>query len=121
LEQIESRWWCALEPYTFVDIPRLEQIESESAERGNALEMAPERREGDPAGDWRRERWAPKYNKQWAAIIGAWATLLASTKDGTVCTFGLEEGAGIDAKFAVSQITGWSRPGHHHPYFNRTT
>ncbi len=121
LEQIESRWWCAFEPYTFVDIPRLEQIESESAERGNALEMAPERREGDPAGDWRRERWAPKYNKQWAAIIGAWATLLASTKDGTVCTFGLEEGAGIDAKFAVSQITGWSRPGHHHPYFNRTT
>lgn len=121
LEQIESRWWCAFEPYTFVDIPRLEHIESESAERGSALEMAPERREGDPAGDWRRERWAPKYNKQWAAIIGAWATLLASTKDGTVCTFGLEEGAGIDAKFAVSQITGWSRPSHHHPYFNRTT
>lgn len=121
LEQIEGRWWCAFEPYTFVDIPKLEQIESESVERGSALEMAPDRREGDPAGDWRRERWAPKYNKQWAAIIGAWATLLASTKDGTVCTFGLEEGAGIDAKFAVSQITGWSRPGHHHPYFNRTT
>ncbi|WP_406227121.1 SIR2 family NAD-dependent protein deacylase [Pseudomonas siliginis] len=121
LEKIEDRWWCAFEPYTFVDIPKLEQIESESVERGSALEMAPDRREGDPAGDWRRERWAPKYNKQWAAIIGAWATLLASTKDGTVCTFGLEEGAGIDAKFAVSQITGWSRPGHHHPYFNRTT
>jgi len=120
LEQIEGRWWCAFEPYTFVDIPRLEQVESEGAER-NASEMAPERREGDPAGDWRRERWAPKYNKQWAAIIDAWATQLASTQDGTVCAFGLEESAGIDAKFAVSQITGWSRPGHHHPYFNRTT
>lgn len=125
LEQIEERWWCGFEPYTFVDIPRPEQavqatkFESGSAEH-DALGVPFERRGGDPAGDWRRERWAPKYNKQWAAIIDAWATLLTATRDGTVRTFGLEEGAGIDAVFTVSRFTGWSRPGHHHTYFDRT-
>lgn len=125
LEKIEERWWCGFEPYTFVDIPRPEQpaqamqFEPGSAEH-DALGMPFERRGGDPAGDWRRERWAPKYNKQWAAIIDAWATLLTSTRDGTVRAFGLEEGAGIDAVFTVSRFTGWSRPGHHHTYFDRT-
>jgi hypothetical protein len=125
LEQIEERWWCGFEPYTFVDTPRLElseqamRIDPGSAER-NPLIMPFERRGGDPAGDWRRERWAPKYNKQWAAIIDAWATMLASTQDGTVRAFGLDESAGVDAVFTVSQVTGWSRPGHHHPYFERT-
>jgi hypothetical protein len=71
-------------------------------------------------GDWRRERWAPKYNKQWAAIIEAWAALLATTRDGTVRAFGLESGVGIDAIFALSRFTGWSRPGHHHAYFDRS-
>ena len=86
----------------------------------DALGVPFERRGGDPAGDWRRERWAPKYNKQWAAIIDAWATLLTSTRDGTVRAFGIEEGAGIEAVFTVSRFTGWSRPGHHHTYFDRT-
>ena len=125
LEQIEARWWCGFEPYTFVDIPRLElpdqaiRIDPGSAEQ-NPLIMPFERRGGDPAGDWRRERWAPKYNKHWAAIIDAWAAMLASTQDGTVCAFGLDESAGVDAVFTVAQVTGWSRPGHHHPYFERT-
>ncbi len=125
LEQIEERWWCGFEPYTFVDIPRpaqpeqATQFESPGADH-DALGVPFERRGGDPAGDWRRERWAPKYNKQWAAIIAAWATLLTSTRDGTVRAFGLEEGAGIDAVFTVSRFTGWSRPGHHHTYFDRT-
>lgn len=125
LEQIEDRWWCGFEPYTFVDIPRPEQpnqttrFEVPGADH-DALGVSFERRGGDPAGDWRRERWAPKYNKQWAAIISAWAALLTSTRDGTVHAFGLEEGAGIDAVFAISRITGWSRPGHHHTYFDRT-
>lgn len=124
LEQIEGRWWCGFEPYTFVDIPRQEQpeqtipFEAGSAEH-DALGMPFERRGGDPAGDWRRERWAPKYNKQWAAIIDAWATMLTSSRDGTVCAFDLEDGAGIDALFTVARFTGWSRPGHHHAYFDR--
>ena len=125
LEQIEERWWCGFEPYTFVDIPRPERpeqvthLESGSSEQ-DALGVPLERRGGDPAGDWRRERWAPKYNKQWAAIIEAWAALLAFTRDGTVRAFGLEGGVGIDAVFAVSRFTGWSRPGHHHAYFDRS-
>lgn len=125
LERIEDRWWCGFEPYTFVDIPRSEQSEqavpneAATAEQ-DALDVPFVRRGGDPAGDWRRERWAPKYNKQWAAIIDAWATLLTSTKDGRVRAFGLEDGAGIDAVFTISQFTGWSRPGHHHTYFDRS-
>jgi hypothetical protein len=108
-----------------VDIPRPEQakqvvqLESASVEH-DALGMPFERRGGDPAGDWRRERWAPKYNKQWASIIDAWATLLTSARDGTVRAFGLEEGTGVDAAFTVSRFTGWSRPSHHHTYFDRT-
>jgi hypothetical protein len=125
LEQIAERWWCGFEPYTFVDIPRPEQ--SEQAMRLEAantehdpLSVPLERRGGDPAGDWRRERWARKYNKQWAAIINGWTELLTSSKDGTVRAFGLDEDSGIDAVFTVSQFTGWSQPGHHHTYFDRT-
>lgn len=125
LEKIEDRWWCGFEPYTFVDIPRPEQPEQAvQPEPGSAehdvLGVPFERRGGDPAGVWRRERWAPKYNKQWAAIIDAWATLLTSAEDGKVHAFGLENGTGIDAMFTVSPSTGWSRPGHHHTYFDRT-
>lgn len=125
LEQIEERWWCGFEPYTFVDIPRTQQsehstqFETVSVEHV-ALGVPLERRGGDPAGDWRRERWAQKYNKHWAAIINAWTTLLTTTQDGTVRAFGLDEGTGVDAVFTVSRITGWSRPGHHHTYFDRT-
>lgn len=35
--------------------------------------------------------------------------------------FGLQDGAGMDAVFVVSPVTGWSRPSHHHAYFYRTT
>lgn len=119
LEQIQERWWCGFEPYTFVDIPRMTQAEHASAEH-DALGVPQERRGGDPAGDWRRERWAMRRNKEWAAIVDAWATLLTSSRDDTVRAFGLEDGTGIDAAFTVSRFTGWSRPGHHHTYFDRT-
>ncbi len=125
LEHIEGRWWCGFEPYTFVDIPRT--LEPEQAAQGGSvgaerdvLEVSFEGRGGDPAGDWRRERWAQKYNKQWAAIIEAWAKLLTTTRDGSVRAFALKEGSGIDAVFTVSRVTGWSRPGHHHSYFDRS-
>jgi hypothetical protein len=124
LEKIEKRWWCGFEPYTFVDIPRAAQSDQTpgvpvSAEH-DALGMPQGRRMGDPAGDWRRERWATRRNKEWAAIIDAWAVLLTSTRDGTVQAFGLADDAGIDAKFGISRVSGWSRPGHHHGYFERT-
>lgn len=125
LERIEQRWWCGFEPYTFVDFPREIQPEPSpdpSSEAGHdVLGATYDRRGGDPAGDWRRERWAMRRNKEWAAILDAWVRLLTSTPDGTVRAFGLEEGVGIDAAFTLSPLTGWSRPGHHHNYFDRTT
>jgi hypothetical protein len=123
LEEIEGRWWCGFEPYTFVDTPKLEYPEDGSQERNgkelDALNLALDHRGNDPAGDWRRERWAQKYNKQWAAIIDAWAMLLTNTMDGKLCAFGLDDEMGIDATFAISRFTAWSRPGHHHKYFDR--
>ncbi|MDH6165548.1 hypothetical protein M2282_000676 [Variovorax boronicumulans] len=123
LEQIEDRWWCGFEPYTFVDVPR-EQLDQaptgEAASVQEALGVQYGRRGGDPAGDWRREHWATKYNKHWAAIIDAWAAMLTSTRDGTVRAFGIDDQAGVDASFTISTQTGWSRPGHHHTYFERT-
>lgn len=126
LELIESRWWCGFEPYTFVDIPReyYEQaaLADAPSNEPDALEMLPERRGGDPAGDWRRERWATKYNKQWGVIIDAWAKLLTAGGDKmcTVRAFGMREEEGVDAAFTISKVTAWSRPGHAHPYFDRT-
>lgn len=126
LELIEDRWWCGFEPYTFVDIPRdyFEQAAPNETSAGeqDALGLPFERKGGDPAGDWRRERWATKYNKQWGAIINAWAKLLTAS-DEEMCTlraFGLADGEGVDAVFTVSKVTAWSRPGHPHPYFDRT-
>jgi hypothetical protein len=125
LERIEERWWCGFEPYTFVDIPREvppeHSLASSLGTEHDVLGIAYARYGGDPAGDWRRERWAMRRNKEWAAIIDAWAALLTSTPDGSVRAFGLEEGVGIDAVFTISRFTGWSRPGHHHGYFDRRT
>jgi len=123
LEQIEDRWWCGFEPYTFVDVPREQMNQtphSEAASVQEALGVQYGRRGGDPAGDWRREHWATKYNKHWANIIDAWAAMLTTTKDGTVRAFGIDQQAGVDALFSISTQTGWSRPGHYHPYFERT-
>lgn len=124
LENIEGRWWCAFEPYTFVDVPRPDREGSadltETARDIDPLEPAFERRGGDPAGDWRRERWARKYNKQWAYIIDAWARLLTDAPGGELNALGIDEGAGVDAVFGISRITGWSRPSHHHRYFDRS-
>jgi hypothetical protein len=123
LERIEDRWWCGFEPYTFVDVPR-EQLNqappAEAASAQDALGVQYARRGGDPAGDWRREHWATKYNKHWATIIDAWAAMLTTSKDGTVRAFGIDDPAGVDASFTISTQTGWSRPGHHHTYFERT-
>lgn len=125
LDLVDGRWWCGFEPYTFVHIPRPEEPQDgnpEHPESSNADPMgARPDRAGDPAGDWRRERWAQRYNRNWAGIINAWAQLLTSASGRTKRAFGLEDGAGIDAVFEISPVTGWSRPGHHHAYFDRTT
>jgi hypothetical protein len=125
LDLVDGRWWCGFDPYTFVQIPRPGEPQESDPERRDPTHLDPlaarPDRIGDPTGDWRRERWAQRYNRNWAAIIDAWAQLLTSATGRTKCAFGLEDGAGIDAKFEVAPVTGWSRPGHHHVYFDRTT
>lgn len=124
LDHIDGRWWCGFEPYTFVHIPKPNSFNEGGADERGAADLDPmgkrPNRGGDPAGDWRRERWAQRYNKNWASIIDAWAQLLATTGGGTRRAFGLEDGSGVDAVFEVSPVTGWSRPGHHHVYFERS-
>lgn len=118
LDRFEDRWWCGFEPFTFVDVPR----EAEGAappEETDELGRSIGRR-GDPAGDWRRERWARKYNKNWAQIVDAWAAMLTASDTGQVSAFGLQAGEGVDATFSVSPVTAWSRASHHHSYFERT-
>lgn len=124
LDQVGGRWWCGFEPFTFVQVPRPNLSEGGNPDDGSAVDSDPmgarSDRGGDPAGDWRRERWAQRYNKNWAGIIDAWAQLLANDGGGNRRAFGLEDGAGVDAVFEVAPVTGWSRPGHHHVYFDRS-
>tara|TARA_A100001391_G_scaffold201420_1_gene188387 strand:+ start:389 stop:2269 length:1881 start_codon:yes stop_codon:yes gene_type:complete len=125
LDLINRRWWLGFEPYTFVHIPHTDVTKigsSEDTQNSSSNPMgARPGRIGDPAGDWRRERWAQRYNRNWADIIAAWAKLLTNTGHKTTPAFGLQDGEGMDAAFEVSPVTGWSRPSHHHAYFDRTT
>ncbi len=122
LEQANGRWWLGFEPYTFVQTPHRHEGNLASVEEANTDPMSVRRdRGGDPAGDWRRERWAQRYNRNWASIIDAWAQLLTKANGNTKRAFGLPDGTGIDAVFTISSMTGWSRPGHHDVYFDRTT
>lgn len=120
LEHIDGRWWCGFEPYTFVQLPKRDYPEKGAAEQQHDPMGLASERGADPAGDWRRERWAQRYNSNWAQIIAAWAQLLTGTEGSTRRAFGVEDGAGMDAVFKVAPVTGFSRPGHHHSYFDRT-
>jgi SIR2-like domain len=124
LDQVDGRWWCGFDPYTFVSVPKPGLPQEGGSEQPDGVDRDAMRTRsdggGDPVGDWRRERWAQRYNRSWAGIIDAWAQLLTSSGRGESRAFGLEEGCGIDAVFEISPITGWSRPGHHHAYFDRT-
>ena len=121
LEQVDNRWWCGFEPYTFVQIPRPDAPDASTPDEPADADPIGARAErgGDPAGDWRRERWAQRYNKNWAAIIDAWSQLLTGGRE-PARAVGLDDGAGIDAVFELSRYTGWSRAGHHHAYFDRS-
>ncbi|PTR16941.1 SIR2-like protein [Nitrosospira sp. Nsp2] len=117
LECIEDRWWCGFEPSTFVDVPREIRDASAAQDRDELGSFVFGKR--DPSGDWRRERWAKKYNPDWSQIVDAWAILLTTCEHGQVSAFGLQGDEGIDAIFPLSPVTGWSRPSHHHAYFQR--
>lgn len=94
LEHRANQWWCVYEPFTWVDTPRDPSPEVERA-----------------AADWRRERWAGRYNRTWASIIDAWAKLFTAGVRTTVRSTRLPDGArGVAAEFVLSPITGWARP-----------
>lgn len=99
LEHYLGKWWCVLEPFTHISFP--------------------EELEDNPALDWLREKWVTKYNLQWSSIIDAWAKLIGNSTSDYIVAYGITPEVGIDAKFAISTVTGWSRPSHTHPYFNR--
>jgi hypothetical protein len=113
IEYIADRWWCAFDPITYVHLPRPEEAEGQ-AQGAAEREFV---RHRDPSIDWRRERWAIRYNRAWARIIAAWANFLAG--DGIVRATGISERDGQDAVFQLSPITAWSRPGNDHEYLSR--
>jgi len=66
---------------------------------------------GDPAAAWRKERWVNRRNEKWAAIIAAWAKVMAPEERTTLPV--LPEGlAGRDltgGQFVLSKTTAYSR------------
>lgn len=119
LELLSDRWWCAFEPITHVEFPRREADDDGNAEEVSADLQFQALRKGDPAIDWRRERWATRYNRTWSQIIAAWAKMLTGDGAHFLCALALKDETGLDAEFRLSPVTAWSRPSHEHDYFLR--
>lgn len=121
LDYVADRWWCAFEPFTYVELPREEADDKTSPSESDDSETSFTHR-ANPVMDWQRERWAGRRNKEWAKIIAGWAKLLPEGGDGIVRAIGLrdESGPGQDAEFHLSSVTAWSRPSHDHDYFRRS-
>ena len=108
IERHNGRWWLVFEPLTWVDLP--DHVDSNQPTDG--MDRTSPSRNGFPqaqilAADWRRERWARRYNSQWNKIIDAWSGLIAPEKE-TVVTAHYFEGDGLNAAFRISGRTGWS-------------
>ena len=107
IEGWDGRWWLVYEPYTWVDVPS-DDLESSSRDSARHLESAmPGSSPRLVAADWRRERWAQRYNRQWNEILAAWAKLIAPAKQTELSTHYFS-GPGINAVFRVSSVTAWS-------------
>ena len=119
LEQLEGRWWCAFEPFTNVVFPKHVKSDEDGSDEDSAPSSLQGGYHGDPAGDWRRERWAQRYNVAWEKIISAWAKMLAGDGQHSLQAVRVKDGEGQGAAFRISPITAWSRPGHEHDYFLR--
>jgi len=109
MDEAAGNWWCVFEPATFVDFNAGTASHQEGADT----------RRIDPTVDWRRERWAGRYNQFWSNAIGAWASMLAGREQLSV--WGGPASEGVDATFVLGDKTAWSRPAHeHHHYMRRT-
>ncbi|MDB5970680.1 MAG: hypothetical protein JWQ90_3130 [Hydrocarboniphaga sp.] len=119
LESLNGQWWCAFEPFTSVEFPHRDADNDGDAEAASGDLAFQVLRQGDPAINWRRERWVLRRNQAWAQIIAAWAKMLAGDGSYSLRAVGLKDGAGQDAEFRLSPATAWSRPSHEHDYFLR--
>jgi hypothetical protein len=100
LEPWLGRWWLVVDPFTWVERPVRPDDSGPWRD--------PDR---DMLADWRRERWAQRYNTTWNNIIAGWAHLLIPEREATIDAIGISEAEGIDASFRAHQVTAWCRPG----------
>lgn len=108
LELWLDQWWCIIDPFTWIDwYP--------DGEEGPQRVAGPDRQQIATAADWRRERWARRYNAQWNEILAAWARLLAPQRETTIRATGVAAAGGVEATFVMSQVTGWCPPGRSSP------
>lgn len=85
--------WLLFVPYTWVSAP-VKPIDT-SAGRG------------DPASAWRKELWVNRRNEKWAAILAAWAAVLAPMEPTTVNAVADTDATG--GTFLISKTTAYSR------------
>ena len=107
LESRDGRWWCVFDPYTWVDFPRAPAQSETSGAEGEAERH---RRSPGPAGDWRRERWARRYNPLWSSVLDSWSHLLVQGTEQELTALWFPEEPGINAAFKISRTTAWSPP-----------
>jgi hypothetical protein len=92
LERRLERWWLLFEPFTWVRRPV-------------------ERLRPDPVAPWLQQRWQMRRNKEWAAMVAAWAHLLVPQDPTLVRAWGLGTDAhGVNAAFTLGKTTAWSQP-----------
>ena len=136
IEEWNGRWWFVYEPYTWVDLPSANNMEALSPpgknykhsdstfnkpnwKRDIRFPVSSSHEYPDStfstshlktvAADWRRERWARRYNSIWHDIIAAWAKLVAPESETNLSAHHFW-GTGVNAEFRVSCITAWSSP-----------
>lgn len=111
LECWQGRWWCVFEPFTWVDLPR-SAVGDRDEPDADCVTISPTLAMGakELAADWRRERWAQRYNSRWNDIIAAWAMLLAPEAETDLAAHHFD-GPGVNAAFRMSWMTAWSSPG----------
>ena len=110
LEHWDGRWWLVYEPYTWVDLPRVDADDEAVDELSRSLPSVPDASSSKfIAADWRRERWAQRYNPTWNKVIAAWAKLIAPESESELLTHYFES-EGINGVFRLSWTTAWSSP-----------
>ena len=110
LEHWDGRWWLVYEPYTWVDLPRAGEDDAAADELSRSLPSVPNASSSKFfAADWRRERWAQRYNPTWNKIIAAWAKFIAPESETELLTHYFES-EGINGVFRLSWTTAWSSP-----------